>query len=84
MTSKEFLQFLAMMIPTLLLLAALALSLAFPAGTAGAPALEGAVIQNAPEIVQEPADFVSVPRGDDAEFDHRRLGGEARGKLLAV
>ena len=84
MTSKEFLQFLAMMIPTLLLLAALALSLAFPSGTAGAPALEGAVIQNAPETAEDPADFVSVPCGDDAEFDYRGLGGETRGKFLTV
>jgi hypothetical protein len=37
MTGKEYLQFLAMMIPTFLLLGALVLSLAFPGGTAGAP-----------------------------------------------
>jgi hypothetical protein len=36
MNLKEHLQFLAMMIPTLLLLAALAVSLAFPVRSAGA------------------------------------------------
>jgi F0F1-type ATP synthase membrane subunit c/vacuolar-type H+-ATPase subunit K len=54
MNVKEYLQFLIMMIPTFLLLGALALSLAFPAGTAGAPATEIAVVQ--PEMAEDVAE----------------------------
>jgi len=59
MTGKEYLQFLAMMIPTLLLLGAVALSLAFPGGTAGAP-LETRV-QRAPALVETAADLAEDP-----------------------
>lgn len=56
MNAKEYLQFLVMMIPTFLVLGALALSLAFPAGTAGAPARAETLIQSAPEMAEEPAE----------------------------
>jgi hypothetical protein len=72
MNFKEHLQFLAMMVPTLLLLAALFISLAYPAQGTEANAERPALGQT------------SVPCGNDAEFDDRRLGGEARRELLAV
>lgn len=46
MSIKEYLQFLAMMIPTLLLLALAALTLAIPDGS---PATQGAAATSAPE-----------------------------------
>ncbi|MGH8700019.1 MAG: hypothetical protein ACREVR_02430 [Burkholderiales bacterium] len=55
MNLKEHLQFLAMMVPTLLLLAAAVVSLAFPAQGAGAPSLRLAL---APEVVQTEAAIV--------------------------
>ncbi len=42
MSLKEHLQFLAMLIPTMLLLVAATVSLAFPAGRVGAPEVSGA------------------------------------------
>jgi len=49
MNLKEHLQFLAMMIPTMLLLAAAAASLAFPAQGAGLPSLR---LELATEVVE--------------------------------
>ena len=49
MNLKEHLQLLAMMIPTLLLLAAAAASLAFPAQSAGAPSVGPALAASLPE-----------------------------------
>ena len=45
MSLKEHLQFLAMLIPTLLLLSAAALSLAFPSRTMGEPTTAVALVQ---------------------------------------
>lgn len=57
MKLKEHLQFLAMMIPTLLLLAAVAVSLAFPSQSAGAPSVGLALAASLPDteaaIVQD-------------------------------
>jgi len=46
MSLKEHLQFLAMMIPTFLLLSAVAITLAFPANGLGQPAAPAAVVQD--------------------------------------
>ena len=46
MNLKEHLQFLAMLIPTLLLLSAAAVSLAFPSQSVGEPAVTVIAVQN--------------------------------------
>ena len=46
MSLKEHLQFLAMMIPTFLLLSAAALTLAFPTPTLGEPTAPAALVQD--------------------------------------
>jgi hypothetical protein len=69
MAIKEHLQLLTMLIPTLLLLAAVVVLVAFPAQSAERPPA-GAI--------------ASISGGGDPEFDDRRLGGEARRELLGI
>lgn len=71
MNLKEHLQFLIMMIPTLLLLTAVAASLAFPAQSAGAPsvglALAASLAETEAAIAQSPAGAIrnSVTEGSE-------------------
>src|SRR5580765_2918586 len=70
MSIKEHLQLFTMLIPTLLLLAAVVVLLAFPAQSA--------------ETSPGTAAPASIPGRGNAEFDYRRLGGEARRELLGI
>lgn len=64
MRLKEYLQFLAMMFPTILVLGALALSLAFPAGSAGAPASVEVAVWSAPQMAEELVESTGIEAAD--------------------
>ena len=53
MTGKEYLQFLAMMVPTFVLLGALALSLAFPAGSAAPAEVPPQMAETAGDLAED-------------------------------